>query len=115
MLFNASAADINRSKASSDERLKPGPEPPLAETGFVFFPPRIGLSCAEEGRGRVEEERGIVEEESSGQESVIVLSLPESSDLDSVSYALSVFSLSTSSISPPPPPPCPPRCVGDGF
>lgn len=95
MLLRASAADMNRSRASSDEHLKPGPEPPLLERGLVFLPPRNGLIC-------VEEERGTVEEESSGQESVIVLSLPDSSDLDSVSYALSVFSLSMSSISSPP-------------
>lgn len=103
MLFSASAADMNRSRASSDDLLKPGlgPEPlPAKGGGLLFFPPRRGLSCEEE-------ERGIVEEDSSGQESVIVLSLPDSSDLDSVSYALSVFSLSTSVST------APPRCGGN--
>ena len=102
MLFSASAADMNRSRASSDDLLKPGPEPPPVKRGLLFFPPRKGLSC-------IEEERGTVDEDSSGHESVIVLSLPDSSVLDSVSYALSVFSLSTSVST------APPRCGGNSL
>ena len=74
MLFRASAAEINRSSASSDVRLKP-PE----ERGFGFFPRATfvnGVGCTKAAE---------LDEPSSWEESVMVLSLVESSELESVS------------------------------
>lgn len=86
MLFKASAADINKSRASSEVRRNPD-----VDNGFGFLP-RGGLGGWAGGGAKAE-----LDEASSGEESVMVLSLLESSELESESYTLAVFSLSISS------------------
>lgn len=73
MLFKASAAEMNRSRASSEVRLKP-----VVDNGFGFFP-RVALGCCDAGT------KAEFEDPSSGEESVMVLSLLDSSELDSES------------------------------
>ena len=86
-MLSASAADMNKSSASSEVRLKPAEDKGF---GFLAREDLVG-GCAGGGR------KAELEEPSSREESVMVLSLLDSSEFDSVSEALAVFSLSMSS------------------
>ena len=111
MLFRASAAEMKRSRASSEVRLKP----PLEDSNLGFLPREIFDADDDEEDGAAADNNVAVvavtddasavagstqaefEGPSSGEESVMVVSLVVSSELDSVSEALAVFSLSMSS------------------